>query len=134
MDDTTIIIIGVAVFCLFFMVSCCKANAQRKSSETETSATVTTVTRVRRHPNQQEDIYNISSRVQGQGQWPTHDAHVSLDNFAITNELNKYNDDPPTYEEAMSIATSINNNTVVPAVVPKTTITPTSTTATSTSN
>jgi hypothetical protein len=85
-------------------------------------------------PNQQEDIYNISSRVQGQGQWPTHDAHVSLDNFAITNELNKYNDDPPTYEEAMSIATSINNNTVVPAVVPKTTITPTSTTATSTSN
>jgi hypothetical protein len=84
--------------------------------------------------NQQEDIYNISSRVQGQGQWPTHDAHVSLDNFAITNELNKYNDDPPTYEEAMSIATSINNNTVVPAVVPKTTITPTSTTATSTSN
>jgi hypothetical protein len=135
MDDTTIIIIGVAVFCLFFMVSCCKAYAQRKSSETETSATVTTVTsRVRRHPNQQEDIYNISSRVQGQGQWPTHDAHVSLDNFAITNELNKYNDDPPTYEEAMSIATSINNNTVVPAVVPKTTITPTSTTATSTSN
>jgi hypothetical protein len=49
MDDTTIIIIGVAVFCLFFMVSCCKAYAQRKSSETETSATVTTVTRVRRH-------------------------------------------------------------------------------------
>ncbi|XP_068895926.1 uncharacterized protein [Tenebrio molitor] len=87
-----------------------------------------------RSTNQQEDIYNISSRVQGQGQWPTHDAHVSLDNFAITNELNKYNDDPPTYEEAMSIATSINNNTVVPAVVPKTTITPTSTTATSTSN
>ena len=42
--------------------------------------------------NQQEDIFNISSRVQGQGQWPTHDAHVSLDHFAITNEINKYND------------------------------------------
>ncbi|XP_063919370.1 uncharacterized protein LOC135134590 isoform X6 [Zophobas morio] len=82
--------------------------------------------------NQQEDIFNISSRVQGQGQWPTHDAHVSLDHFAITNEINKYNDDPPTYEEAMNIAASNNNNTVVPAVVPKTTITPSSTTTTTT--
>ncbi|RZB77511.1 hypothetical protein BDFB_009107 [Asbolus verrucosus] len=84
--------------------------------------------------NQQEDIYNISSRVQGQGQgqWPTHDAHVSLDHFTITNELNKYNDDPPTYEEAMNIAASTNNNTVVPAVVPKTTTNPTSSSASTT--
>ncbi|XP_044264633.1 uncharacterized protein LOC123011321 isoform X1 [Tribolium madens] len=84
--------------------------------------------------NQQEDIYNISSRVQGQeqGQWPTHDNHVSLDHFTITNEINKYNDDPPTYEEAMRIAASNNNNTVV-AAVPKTNVTPTST-STSTAN
>ncbi|KYB26404.1 hypothetical protein TcasGA2_TC033782 [Tribolium castaneum] len=83
--------------------------------------------------NQQEDVYNISSRVQGQeqGQWPTHDNHVSLEHFTI-NETNKYNDDPPTYEEAMRIAAANNNNTAV-AAVPKTTVTPTST-STSTAN
>ncbi|XP_068895920.1 uncharacterized protein [Tenebrio molitor] len=124
-------VLVICILCMFFTRLCCRSRCMKRRRKNQIRS------RIRNEimfPNQQEDIYNISSRVQGQGQWPTHDAHVSLDNFAITNELNKYNDDPPTYEEAMSIATSINNNTVVPAVVPKTTITPTSTTATSTSN
>ncbi|XP_044264634.1 uncharacterized protein LOC123011321 isoform X2 [Tribolium madens] len=114
-----------------------------RQKDLQNSTTVEDATRHRRYinrggqivlTNQQEDIYNISSRVQGQeqGQWPTHDNHVSLDHFTITNEINKYNDDPPTYEEAMRIAASNNNNTVV-AAVPKTNVTPTST-STSTAN
>ncbi|XP_074032485.1 uncharacterized protein isoform X5 [Leptinotarsa decemlineata] len=58
--------------------------------------------------HQQEDIFNISSRVQGQEQWPTHEAHLSIDHINIMNELNKppsYQDDaPPSYEEAMRLA------------------------------
>ncbi|KAG5889521.1 hypothetical protein JTB14_036613 [Gonioctena quinquepunctata] len=60
-------------------------------------------------PHQQDDIYNISSRVQAQEQWPTHDAHLSIDHITIMDQMNKppsYNDDlPPSYEEAMRIAT-----------------------------
>ncbi|XP_063919371.1 uncharacterized protein LOC135134590 isoform X7 [Zophobas morio] len=140
MDETAIVIILVSAFCLSFVAFCCKALARTQANaESRPAAIGHTRTRTRRaetstrmQTNQQEDIFNISSRVQGQGQWPTHDAHVSLDHFAITNEINKYNDDPPTYEEAMNIAASNNNNTVVPAVVPKTTITPSSTTTTTT--
>ncbi|KAG5889522.1 hypothetical protein JTB14_036613 [Gonioctena quinquepunctata] len=59
--------------------------------------------------HQQDDIYNISSRVQAQEQWPTHDAHLSIDHITIMDQMNKppsYNDDlPPSYEEAMRIAT-----------------------------
>ncbi|XP_063919373.1 uncharacterized protein LOC135134590 isoform X8 [Zophobas morio] len=118
--------IGIVGGCCGLLICCCGIAKIKEfcSKHREPDANI--------GPNQQEDIFNISSRVQGQGQWPTHDAHVSLDHFAITNEINKYNDDPPTYEEAMNIAASNNNNTVVPAVVPKTTITPSSTTTTTT--
>ncbi|XP_074032484.1 uncharacterized protein isoform X4 [Leptinotarsa decemlineata] len=65
-------------------------------------------TRMSMSPHQQEDIFNISSRVQGQEQWPTHEAHLSIDHINIMNELNKppsYQDDaPPSYEEAMRLA------------------------------
>ncbi|XP_976482.1 uncharacterized protein LOC664363 isoform X2 [Tribolium castaneum] len=113
-----------------------------RQKDLQNNTTIEEATRHRRYinrggqivlTNQQEDVYNISSRVQGQeqGQWPTHDNHVSLEHFTI-NETNKYNDDPPTYEEAMRIAAANNNNTAV-AAVPKTTVTPTST-STSTAN
>ncbi|XP_063919374.1 uncharacterized protein LOC135134590 isoform X9 [Zophobas morio] len=121
---------------LMFVALCYYRITRWGCEDTDDSSSVridsTSANRTEGTANQQEDIFNISSRVQGQGQWPTHDAHVSLDHFAITNEINKYNDDPPTYEEAMNIAASNNNNTVVPAVVPKTTITPSSTTTTTT--
>ncbi|XP_063919375.1 uncharacterized protein LOC135134590 isoform X10 [Zophobas morio] len=128
MDDTICAIVVIAlvvVGCMIFGGRACLSRMPKSSSRMVHRNIIV-------HTNQQEDIFNISSRVQGQGQWPTHDAHVSLDHFAITNEINKYNDDPPTYEEAMNIAASNNNNTVVPAVVPKTTITPSSTTTTTT--
>ncbi|KAG5889520.1 hypothetical protein JTB14_036612 [Gonioctena quinquepunctata] len=68
--------------------------------------------------HQQDDIYNISSRVQGQEQWPTHDVHLSVDHITIMDQMDKppsYDDDlPPSYEEAMRQATL--NPTVI--VVP----------------
>ncbi|XP_063919368.1 uncharacterized protein LOC135134590 isoform X4 [Zophobas morio] len=144
--EVFVVIFGVLLFILIsltFLIVCFNQSKESECEDTADSRSVsidsTSANRMQRarvrsrvQTNQQEDIFNISSRVQGQGQWPTHDAHVSLDHFAITNEINKYNDDPPTYEEAMNIAASNNNNTVVPAVVPKTTITPSSTTTTTT--
>ncbi|XP_044264635.1 uncharacterized protein LOC123011321 isoform X3 [Tribolium madens] len=136
--ETAVAVCAVFGFCISFMALCCKALYRSKKAGTRDRARRAALAerhrRIVQTSNQQEDIYNISSRVQGQeqGQWPTHDNHVSLDHFTITNEINKYNDDPPTYEEAMRIAASNNNNTVV-AAVPKTNVTPTST-STSTAN
>ncbi|KAG5889711.1 hypothetical protein JTB14_029740 [Gonioctena quinquepunctata] len=62
-----------------------------------------------RRTHQHDDIHNISSRVQRQEQWSTHDAHLSIDHVTIMDQMNKppsYNNDlPPSYEEAMRIAT-----------------------------
>ncbi|XP_008195915.1 uncharacterized protein LOC664363 isoform X3 [Tribolium castaneum] len=135
--ETAVAVIAVFGFCISFMAICCKALYRSKKAGTRDRARRAALAERHRRivlaSNQQEDVYNISSRVQGQeqGQWPTHDNHVSLEHFTI-NETNKYNDDPPTYEEAMRIAAANNNNTAV-AAVPKTTVTPTST-STSTAN
>ncbi|XP_066259540.1 uncharacterized protein [Euwallacea similis] len=57
-------------------------------------------------------IYNISSRVQGQqSQYP--DAYLSVDHITISNELNKppkYDDAPPSYEEAVKLAMAHSNS------------------------
>ncbi|XP_066152086.1 uncharacterized protein [Euwallacea fornicatus] len=57
-------------------------------------------------------IYNISSRVQGQQpQYP--DGYLSVDHITISNELNKppkYDDAPPTYEEAVKLAMAHSNS------------------------
>ncbi|CAH1106235.1 unnamed protein product [Psylliodes chrysocephalus] len=67
--------------------------------------------------HQQEDIYNISSRVQDQ--WPTHDAHLSIDHISILNQMNKsmYNDAPPSYDEVMKTAIQTNGEASTPTAV-----------------
>ncbi|CAH1106233.1 unnamed protein product [Psylliodes chrysocephalus] len=71
----------------------------------------------RRASHQQEDIYNISSRVQDQ--WPTHDAHLSIDHISILNQMNKsmYNDAPPSYDEVMKTAIQTNGEASTPTAV-----------------
>ncbi|CAH1106237.1 unnamed protein product [Psylliodes chrysocephalus] len=70
-----------------------------------------------RMAHQQEDIYNISSRVQDQ--WPTHDAHLSIDHISILNQMNKsmYNDAPPSYDEVMKTAIQTNGEASTPTAV-----------------
>ncbi|CAH1106229.1 unnamed protein product [Psylliodes chrysocephalus] len=70
-----------------------------------------------RETHQQEDIYNISSRVQDQ--WPTHDAHLSIDHISILNQMNKsmYNDAPPSYDEVMKTAIQTNGEASTPTAV-----------------
>lgn len=64
-------------------------------------------------PHQQDDIYNISSQVQNQDQWPTHNAHLSLDHITIMNQMNKaaYDDAPPSYDEVMKASLQNNGET-----------------------
>ncbi|XP_057659098.1 uncharacterized protein LOC130895668 isoform X4 [Diorhabda carinulata] len=63
--------------------------------------------------HQQEDIYNISSQVQNQEQWPTHNAHLSLDHITLMNQMNKsaYDDAPPSYDEVMKASLQNNGGT-----------------------
>ncbi|XP_056641435.1 uncharacterized protein LOC130448195 isoform X7 [Diorhabda sublineata] len=63
--------------------------------------------------HQQEDIYNISSQVQNQEQWPTHNAHLSLDHITLMNQMNKsaYDDAPPSYDEVMKAGLQNNGGT-----------------------
>lgn len=39
--------------------------------------------------HQQEDIFNISGRVQGQTQWPTGDAYLSIEQINLERQMNK---------------------------------------------
>ncbi|XP_057659099.1 uncharacterized protein LOC130895668 isoform X5 [Diorhabda carinulata] len=68
---------------------------------------------VRSNAHQQEDIYNISSQVQNQEQWPTHNAHLSLDHITLMNQMNKsaYDDAPPSYDEVMKASLQNNGGT-----------------------
>ncbi|XP_028133454.1 uncharacterized protein LOC114328718 isoform X3 [Diabrotica virgifera virgifera] len=74
----------------------------------------------RTHPHQQDDIYNISGRVQNQEQWPTHDAHLSIDHISVLNQMNKpvYDDAPPSYEEVMKTSIQVVGETSTPPYSP----------------
>ncbi|XP_030758410.1 uncharacterized protein LOC115884078 isoform X10 [Sitophilus oryzae] len=66
-------------------------------------------------PQQQEqNVYSISGRVQGQEQQQRFpEAFVSVEHISIMNEMNKppkYDDAPPSYEEAIKIAMAQNNS------------------------
>ncbi|XP_050305658.1 uncharacterized protein LOC126742867 isoform X6 [Anthonomus grandis grandis] len=67
-----------------------------------------------RTQSDQNNIYNISGSVQGQNQHAYPDAYLSIDHIAITNELNKpppkYDDAPPSYEEALKLAMAHSNS------------------------
>ncbi|XP_050305659.1 uncharacterized protein LOC126742867 isoform X7 [Anthonomus grandis grandis] len=67
-----------------------------------------------RSQSDQNNIYNISGSVQGQNQHAYPDAYLSIDHIAITNELNKpppkYDDAPPSYEEALKLAMAHSNS------------------------
>ncbi|XP_050305661.1 uncharacterized protein LOC126742867 isoform X9 [Anthonomus grandis grandis] len=67
-----------------------------------------------RAQSDQNNIYNISGSVQGQNQHAYPDAYLSIDHIAITNELNKpppkYDDAPPSYEEALKLAMAHSNS------------------------
>ncbi|XP_072386434.1 uncharacterized protein [Diabrotica undecimpunctata] len=71
-------------------------------------------------PHQQDDIYNISGRVQNQEQWPTHDAHLSIDHISVLNQMNKpvYDDAPPSYEEVMKTSIQVVGETSTPPYSP----------------
>ncbi|XP_050507397.1 uncharacterized protein LOC114328718 isoform X1 [Diabrotica virgifera virgifera] len=70
--------------------------------------------------HQQDDIYNISGRVQNQEQWPTHDAHLSIDHISVLNQMNKpvYDDAPPSYEEVMKTSIQVVGETSTPPYSP----------------
>ncbi|XP_072386429.1 uncharacterized protein [Diabrotica undecimpunctata] len=74
----------------------------------------------RGRPHQQDDIYNISGRVQNQEQWPTHDAHLSIDHISVLNQMNKpvYDDAPPSYEEVMKTSIQVVGETSTPPYSP----------------
>uniref|UniRef100_A0A6P7FF24 Uncharacterized protein LOC114328718 isoform X10 n=1 Tax=Diabrotica virgifera virgifera TaxID=50390 RepID=A0A6P7FF24_DIAVI len=74
----------------------------------------------KRKAHQQDDIYNISGRVQNQEQWPTHDAHLSIDHISVLNQMNKpvYDDAPPSYEEVMKTSIQVVGETSTPPYSP----------------
>ncbi|CAH0552024.1 unnamed protein product [Brassicogethes aeneus] len=69
---------------------------------------------------QQDEIYNISGRVQGQNseQRLPSDAYLTVEHITASNQLNKpsYNDEPPSYEEAIKLASHLPPPPVLPPV------------------
>lgn len=62
---------------------------------------------------QEQNIYNISGRVPNSNSAQYPDAYLSVEHIAITNELNKppkYDDAPPSYEEALKLALAQSNS------------------------
>ncbi|XP_030758416.1 uncharacterized protein LOC115884078 isoform X16 [Sitophilus oryzae] len=69
---------------------------------------------MRETQQQEQNVYSISGRVQGQEQQQRFpEAFVSVEHISIMNEMNKppkYDDAPPSYEEAIKIAMAQNNS------------------------
>ncbi|XP_050305665.1 uncharacterized protein LOC126742867 isoform X12 [Anthonomus grandis grandis] len=87
--------------CYFGVVLLCVLTCRKKQSDNNPQS-------------DQNNIYNISGSVQGQNQHAYPDAYLSIDHIAITNELNKpppkYDDAPPSYEEALKLAMAHSNS------------------------
>ncbi|XP_030758404.1 uncharacterized protein LOC115884078 isoform X5 [Sitophilus oryzae] len=104
--------IGSVLLCLA-LSSCliCLTSAKRRQNKINMRQRQT----VRRRTQQQEqNVYSISGRVQGQEQQQRFpEAFVSVEHISIMNEMNKppkYDDAPPSYEEAIKIAMAQNNS------------------------
>ncbi|CAH1106231.1 unnamed protein product [Psylliodes chrysocephalus] len=102
------VLLGLVIFLVFLIRKFIKVKRAQFKREVERSL---------QESHQQEDIYNISSRVQDQ--WPTHDAHLSIDHISILNQMNKsmYNDAPPSYDEVMKTAIQTNGEASTPTAV-----------------
>ncbi|VEN53648.1 unnamed protein product [Callosobruchus maculatus] len=69
-----------------------------------------------RTAQQQDRVYSISEQVQSNA-WSSRDAYLAVGHITAEHQMNKpnYDDAPPSYEEAMRIATTTNgeSSTVV---------------------
>ncbi|XP_057659096.1 uncharacterized protein LOC130895668 isoform X2 [Diorhabda carinulata] len=99
-----VVFIGLIIFLLLLLRKYVQVKRRQFKREIESRL---------RQAHQQEDIYNISSQVQNQEQWPTHNAHLSLDHITLMNQMNKsaYDDAPPSYDEVMKASLQNNGGT-----------------------
>ncbi|XP_076268609.1 uncharacterized protein LOC143201430 isoform X4 [Rhynchophorus ferrugineus] len=114
MDSEIVIVGGVCSVLICLIISSCliwltrtKRQISRRNTRQRQIARRLTITQP-----QDQNVFNISSRVQGQEQRHP-DAFVSLEHITIMNELNKppkYDDAPPSYEEAIKIAMAQDNS------------------------
>ncbi|XP_057659097.1 uncharacterized protein LOC130895668 isoform X3 [Diorhabda carinulata] len=105
MDVVAIAYLGAVVLILIILVVIIRVKCRVPQEPATAQTTINT--------HQQEDIYNISSQVQNQEQWPTHNAHLSLDHITLMNQMNKsaYDDAPPSYDEVMKASLQNNGGT-----------------------
>ncbi|XP_066259534.1 uncharacterized protein [Euwallacea similis] len=128
MSATAYSVIAVVAFLIILYLWCFRlkiawkktqeALRQREERQIERQRNIRSVNASRVNPTVRQalpddnGIYNISSRVQGQqSQYP--DAYLSVDHITISNELNKppkYDDAPPSYEEAVKLAMAHSNS------------------------
>ncbi|XP_066259544.1 uncharacterized protein [Euwallacea similis] len=106
MENFVLLPAGIITFFLMsYILHLCQDRSKRCKEERENA-------RSSRSLPDDNGIYNISSRVQGQqSQYP--DAYLSVDHITISNELNKppkYDDAPPSYEEAVKLAMAHSNS------------------------
>ncbi|XP_030758409.1 uncharacterized protein LOC115884078 isoform X9 [Sitophilus oryzae] len=94
------------IFLLCVIVRFCRRDMMNRKLES--------VVRFHRSQQQEQNVYSISGRVQGQEQQQRFpEAFVSVEHISIMNEMNKppkYDDAPPSYEEAIKIAMAQNNS------------------------
>ncbi|XP_072386430.1 uncharacterized protein [Diabrotica undecimpunctata] len=112
MNLTSGLCLGGAIFAVILIGILIRIKfREKKDTQQERTAT---------QAHQQDDIYNISGRVQNQEQWPTHDAHLSIDHISVLNQMNKpvYDDAPPSYEEVMKTSIQVVGETSTPPYSP----------------
>ncbi|XP_030758408.1 uncharacterized protein LOC115884078 isoform X8 [Sitophilus oryzae] len=101
--------VTLVVFFAYVYIQWRIKNNERKYEEYECISTVIIVAQ-----QQEQNVYSISGRVQGQEQQQRFpEAFVSVEHISIMNEMNKppkYDDAPPSYEEAIKIAMAQNNS------------------------
>lgn len=100
MDPFLVGLIGGVLYIVYFL-GCFLVNRYKRIKLSKSQA------------QQEHNIYNISGRVPGPNTTQYPDAYLSVDHISITNELNKppkYDDAPPTYEEAIKLAMAQSNS------------------------